>query len=440
MASGSASVHRQDEVRRCLEKVRAHPHYKDDTPAEQEDQARRLTDRARVKACFEDLLNVEPLRQNIREGDACDLLWSVEVTRHREQQKMDAAQASSLPVKLFLSKLRQGSPPPRLTALLGFKYGPLHAGLIVGNISIEWDNSSLVVPLPEPNVHESDLVARVDDQSSWQKRTREVVKDMSLANRRNMGTPRKLDIIDKTCKEKAALLDALVEVIVDYNSNRRYKVFGCNCQDFVTDALNALRIRHAPSFRGNLGQYFEKLTRGKPTSAITFDSHEDLDNYVGSTIDVLDRHNKEYLLCLYFQFHAAALSRLDLTPEEQDEWACPIKACLCSELEYRVENEALFFHEFTRQQPESLPHSPTNQASVPGLVTAATPLRAARQPNIPPVEEVEEGEGEEGTDAEFLDHAAIIQKVRVRESLQCAMSVEVGGYSLNRTSVSRITR
>ena len=389
-----------------LEKVRRHYMYDGDSPAEQLQTSRDLVDPVKVKAKFAHLLDMQPFIDNIMEGDAADYLHSLEVSKSRERQKQDTAHAGYLPVKLFLSKVRRVPPAAGpLTTLLRFKYGPLHAGLVVGNIMIEWDDSNLVLPLPEPEIREHEFEAYIEEHGSFRRQTSQRVRDMSLANRRNMDTATKLQIIHKTREEKEKLLDCLTDVIVRYNKTKKYSVFKCNCQHFVTECLEALHIQDAPQFKGNLGQYFDTLKRGK-VGRMQFDTHAQLDEYVKMNLRTLDKNDKEYLLCLYFQFHTAALGQL--TPEEQDAWLCDIQSCLCGELERQVEHQGLFFYEFSRQQSVA----PTPPATSPG----------ARQLTLAAVAEEEEGDDRgsirnvngaisKGATSEDTDHHVQLEKV-----------------------------
>lgn len=329
-----------------VNKVRKHPMYVDHPPDSQKSLADDLVDPLKIKERFAHLLDVDQIVSNIRDSDDCELTHSMEINNRRKMQKRDAALASSLPVKLYLSQLQHG--PPRalaepLTTLLRFAFGPLHAGLVVGNISIDWNDKSLVIPLPAPDIP-GQFQAHVDDEGAWDQRRGELVNFMSIANRKNMGTPHKLEIIYKSRAEKEKLLEDLVDVIVNYNKSKKYSVFSCNCQDFVRDALRALQLRDVPTFEGNLGSYLQALKEGQVTADLQFDTHPELDSYVKANVQTLTKREKEYLLCLYFQFHSIELG--ELNPEEQEEWVCPIKSCQCGELEHHIENESLFFHQF----------------------------------------------------------------------------------------------
>lgn len=380
-----------------MEKVRKHPLYKDYEPPDQQSIAEDLVDPVKVKERFDQLLDIEQYAQNIRDGDECELTHTLEHDKLREQQKMDVASVCYLPVKLLLSKLQRPVPLAALpfTTLLRLKFGPLHAGLIVGDISIEWNDSSLVDPQPEPDIP-GDLQVHVESMGLFREHAKEMVQAMSLANRRNMGTPVKLKIVYRSRDEKEKLLGRLTDVIVEYNRSKRYSLFSCNCQDFVKDALRALQIQEVANFGGNLGDYFQGLKRGK-VAGLQFDSHVLLDAYVTENTEILDKHEKEYLLCLYFQFHSTELGCL--TPDEQENWKCSIQSCMCRELEYNIEQESTFFHrKFNRPRPT---HTSSPVSHWPKILGA---LEEERDDEAEVNEEARNGVVEGGIDN--VDHAA----------------------------------
>ena len=222
---------------------------------------------------------------------------------------------------------------------------------------IEWDNSSLIVPHLAP-VIPGEFQAHLEEGGAWEQRTGELVKDMSMANRRNSDTPVKLDVLLRSRDEKEQLIEKLVNEIVRFNTMKKYNIFSCNCQHFVSAAMNSLGIKESPRFKGHLNNYLQRLKHGKER-LLEFDSHEELDRHVSSSLANLDKRDKEYYLCLYFQFHLPQMK--DLNPEEQENWECPLASCLCARLETLVADEALVFHQFRREiQPsnQSAPRQP----------------------------------------------------------------------------------
>lgn len=305
-----------------MNKVKKHPKFKDFESPLQCSIAEDLVDPVKIKERFIHLLDVDQYVQSIKESDDCERVHSLEYDK-REQQKMDVASACYFPVKLLLSKLPREAPLVRtISAILGFKYGGLHAGLIIGDIIIKWNPNSLIVPLPEYGLS-SDFQAHVEEVGTWRGRAGEMIKDMSKTSHESMDTTKILEVLYSCRDEKEALLDRLSAVIVSYNRSKKYSVFFCNCQHFVGDVLQALGVEKVPKFEGNLGSYFQELKQGRGATCIQFDSHAELDVYVKANYQTLDKREKEYLLCLYFQFHSAKLK--SLTPEEQEKWECPVQ-------------------------------------------------------------------------------------------------------------------
>lgn len=361
--------------------------------------AEELSDPNKIMEKFDHLLDIEDSENNIREGDECELTHTLEFNKLKEQQKMDAAIVASLPVKLTLSKLRRAVPTAAVpfTALLRFAFGPLHASLVIGNICIEWDDSSLIVPQPVPDIP-GDFQARLDQEASWQGGVGQAVKAMSMANRNHLDTPVKLNILYDSRDNKRRLLKGLCDLIARYNVHKKYSLFRCNCQHFVKDALQVLRIRveDTPKFEGSLGNYFDDLRRGKDVRS-QFDSHTDLDAYVKDAMGSLEMHDKEYLLCMYFQFHSSETK--DMTPEEQDRWKCSVKSCQCEQLEMKIEKESLLLHHLTPAPVQPCPCSPVAPVLVAPVPVARVPVarHISVTPTVACVQEVVETDGDQDT-------------------------------------------
>ena len=330
-----------------LEKVKKHPRFVGRSEEVQRALAEEFTDHEQIKSKFEHLLDMSDMEDNIRDIDRYSPTHSLEVQNQKDQQKYETARACYLPVRLFLSKLNRQ--PPRIvkhfTPLLRFVFGPLHAGLIIGGVVVEWDDGNLVVPTEDAPA--PDVCTYVTAEGEWMDYIQDAVGKMSLAHRQHLDVPQKLEIIYRSRVEKERLIDRLVDVIVDYNSRRHYSMFRCNCQDFVKDALQALGIQKIPEFEGNLRAYVETLQGGKP-KMITFASHAELDRYVEKNREALDTQEKEYCVCIYFEFHAKETA--ELTPEDQEGWICPERDCLCNDLEEEIVNDSLHFYKFQKQQ------------------------------------------------------------------------------------------
>ena len=370
----------------CLNKVKRHPLYAERELEYQQMIAEECINPIKIKEKFADLLDIEEMKAAIVDGDESDIAHSLEASMRRKQQKHETARACHLPVYLFLSKLNRPTPGIiyHLTSKLRFAYGPLHAGLVVGDIGIEWDDSSLILPMPAPTIA-GEFQAQVGDGGAMVQTAGKLVKDMSMANRQNMDTPKKLKILYESRDEKEKLLDDLAHVIANYNRCKKYSVFSCNCQHFVKDALLALGIEQFPEFKGDLDNYLQGLKSGT-SGPSEFNSHEELDAHVRANMKKLDKHDKEYLLCLYFQFHSTEFK--NLSPEQQEEWRCLIMTCQCDELEYQIREDSLYFNQFRTTSP------PQAEAVTGTHISVAPNIQSIPEETEGDQDRVEEGENE----------------------------------------------
>ena len=364
-----------------LDKVRKHPKFaQKETEHDLVALAEELTSHKQIKSKFDHLLDTHEMEENIMEIDSYSPTHSMELRNQKEQQKHETARACYLPVQLFLSKLSRELPKvaKHLTPLLRLEFGPLHAGLLVGDVIVEWDDNSLVVPtLGAPDV---DVCTYVSD-GDLVDFTGEAVGRMSLAHRQNLDVPEKLEIIYQSRAEKERLIDRLVEVIVQYNLKKQYSMFRCNCQDFVRDALKALGVHKVPGLGGNLKAYVETLQGGKPKQ-LKFETHSELDEYVNRNREDLDTHEKEYCILMYFEFHSKAT--VDFTPEELERWTCPERSCLCNEVEREIAHDSLHFFQLRKQQEAKKAKS---------RVSVLTPISERRENSIQVEEAVVDDNG-----------------------------------------------
>ena len=316
----------------ALDKVKRHPSFAWRSEADHKALAKEFTDHELVKRKFEHLLEMRDME---------DI----------QQKSGRTARAFYLPVKLFLSKLnREPSRNNKLfTPLLLYMFAPLHVGLIIGDVVVEWYDSGLVVPTIVPAPGAGTCMTYEGETVDYMQ---EATRKMSLAHQQYLDVPQKLGIIYWSRDEMEGLLDQLVDVIVDYNSRRKYNAVSCNCQHFVKDTLQALKIKKIPEsvipkFEGNLKAYIEGLQGGKP-KMVSFTSHAELDRYVEKNREFLNTQEKEYCVCKYFEFHAKEIA--EVTREEQERWICPVHGCLCNDLEEEIANDSLYFYEFQKQR------------------------------------------------------------------------------------------
>ncbi len=314
---------------KALKKLKAHSEHKRKPTRELEQLAIELTSPEKIRERFVHLLeDGYRMAEDIVEEDDRDLLHTLELEAHHQSVKHDTSKACHLPVKLSLQKLQ--ITPPFATSFakkLKFEYGALHTAIVVGNVVIEWGREELVEPRIDPNF-KSEFLANVGDQGEWHNEGEQFQALMSIANKQG-DRERKLNIVCEAIDKKAQLINKLVEVIVEYNSNRSYSVFNCNCQDFAREALAALGIKKPVEFKGLLKQRFEALKEDNRKVPAQLQSHENLDMYVEGVKDELELQDLEYLQCLYFSEHLPKIEKSG----DPDNWECDVPTCKSAELD-----------------------------------------------------------------------------------------------------------
>ena len=333
-----------------LEKLRHHADYAQKSQEELQALAYDLTDFDCVFGRFRHLL-VPVVDRAIDEAlvDARMVYThSQEVEMAHRRAKHELARVYHLPVKLFLSRLRQTIPMYSIAGKVSkffLEYGALHAGLVVGNIRIEWGQESIVEAQPEDDIPGDDFIGTVDDKGELGQGAAEIYRKFSLANRERR-TDDKIKLIINTAEKKKEVLSNLVQVIISYNRDRKYDLFSCNCQHFVRDALAALGIKEPPRFSGQLRDYLEHLKEGRIEVPRDFQDHATLDTYVEQQLHTapgaLNQHDMEYLLLHYYRLH------LNSMPEDDDidEWECDVPTCKYEHLADRVDRESLLNNQF----------------------------------------------------------------------------------------------
>ena len=343
-----------------LQKVKNHPELKHLTKEQQKTIVTQLTNPEEIRCQFSYLLDagsklvIETARNGDTDDDDRDFLQTMELRAVHQKAKQDMAQACHLPVKLFLSQLRRGRPPFAHTwsSLFGFKFGPLHAALQVGEVLIEWGRESLVIPKLKPIVPEREMQFSVHGQGEWRETVGQFVREMSLAESApapRQRTEKKVDALCRSVAEKAQLISNLIDVIVTYNRDYKYDLLYRNCQHFVQDAMAALGIKEVPELSGKLSEYYKRLKDGKKKMP-EFREHESVDKYVMDNFDRLSQHDMEFLLCQYFQHHYAEMSEA----EDIELWKCPRPTCQSSRLEDCIKHNSLLFNQFHLDEPRPL--------------------------------------------------------------------------------------
>ncbi len=285
------------------------------------------------------------------DASKADLCTSLEFSMAARKGEHQFAYVCDLPLKLLLTPLKRGRRVANTFAsLLEMQFGPLHAALQVGNVILEWNDSSLVTPYL---CAYEDEIMRIDMQpfSKWVEYTgKHHSKMKKAAEKRDF--PEQIELIYTVASEKAGLIDRLIDVIVRYNKHYCYNLFDRNCQHFVSDALTALGVDKPIEFTGGLKDYYKKLVQGRtPSVPEKFKTHSELDNYVqqlkrNKQVSDIPQNDLEFILALYFRFHLESKSELRDDSTALREWKCEVKGCCFEDIEKLIEVEALQIHKF----------------------------------------------------------------------------------------------
>lgn len=246
-------------------------------------------------------------------------------------------QDSAVPLKLILIPLRSSSESPTFMHLLEMEFGPLHAALQIGDVILEWNDSSLVVP---HFCQHDDPLLKADTQqfTEW--------VDFTLNQRSRMKNPEKwleskgqIELV-MVKKIHDPIIEALVKLIVNYNSYHWYKLINHNCQHFVLDAFKVLQVnKPAFHFTGGLSKHLKTVKSGKsPSVPVQYKNHAELDLYVKEhkekdLLHSMPQKDLEFLLAQYFQFHLQDKSQYCKKVADLEKWECKEKDCLMHELE-----------------------------------------------------------------------------------------------------------
>ena len=298
------------------------------------------------------------IEENLSE-EKCEFTSTYEESMAKERGEQRFTKLCDLPLKLILTPLCVGGRVvSKFASLLEMQFGPLHAALQVGDVILEWNDSSLLVPhfaehndkLMKTDVRH--LTNWVNFTSGEEPSVREAIHSLDYR--------KQIELIYKVTAEKQRLIDKLVDVILMYNRQYYYDVIRRNCQHFVIDALKALGVSEAIEFTGGLGEYFNALKRGRSNALhAKFSNHVHLDTYVremeqSGDISKLTKDDLEYLLAHYFQYHLEQKTQLQQDDDEEEElskWCCEVKGCCMERLEKRIDFESRIHNFKTYDKP-----------------------------------------------------------------------------------------
>lgn len=214
-------------------------------------------------------------------------------------------------------------------------YGPIHASVLVGGVIVlEWETSGLVIPTGKTLPLASESVRSAHALES-------VASKVSTGTEGSIPLPEQHvtpeeEILQEfeTTLAKKEVIDKLVGVIVKYNKSYLYHPIFRNCQKFVSDCLVALGRHIPPKLEGELGDYMKEVKKGRKRR-MDFESHADLDMYVGGVLESAKTSllEKEYLLTQYFLFHVTSMTEC----EKLERWMCRVEGCRMAHLEQSVD-------------------------------------------------------------------------------------------------------
>ena len=260
----------------------------------------------------------------------------------RERLAYNREQVLKVDVKLLWEELDQNA-AVQFTARIvcpllkekKFVYGPFHVALLVDDVVIEWNNTSLVVPYrkrsPQPM-----LAANIGEPPELC-----TLLEASLRN------PAQFQSFLTTAKEiaihaenKLHLIDQLCGMIARYNKKYQYDIFASNCQHFANDVLTCLGMNEdAEIFHGKSKALAEAVIAGFAhsrifkTAASELNSHEELNRYVTEEGEGMSRDDLEFCQLHYLLFHAWSKKF-----PENDAWRCNEEECKLGLVEDRLRN------------------------------------------------------------------------------------------------------
>ena len=332
-----------------IDKVKRHPNFKDQSDNVIVHAARDFINPEYFKDLFSGFSENQFLETAVKVRDEADAnlqsdSQETEVAVLRSSKRLK--EVCNLEIKLCLSKLDVWSQKvsAKFASLCEAQYGATHAALLIGNekdgyLSFEWDATSLV----DPQFCESServFMARIPSQVNL---VQHQFQGPVEAAGRQLDYNEQIDILFEATSVKSKLIDSLIELVLKYNKYYYFHSFSRNCQQFVTDALKALKINNPHNFTGRLKDYFEQLKKGLPKKLPHFSTHTDLDRHVQENIEDATPHDLEFFLCMYFHFHSSNRSQ----SAHPGEWRCEEDLCQMTNVERRISRADLVINQYS---------------------------------------------------------------------------------------------
>ena len=292
-------------------KVRKHKKYENLSGADLVKKVTDLMDEETILCTFSHLVEQKLLEKVDKLNDNPDEFaaeHTEELHQEKASQKSRYIDVANIPLKLYVRDLE-------ITGLSGLSallicpignflctdYGAKHVALTVGDVLLEWDESSLVIPkigTPEGDIQ--DITKYCPHNVAADRKAPH--EDASLCNAAGEN-----ELWFQRTADKKPIFEELAKVILKYNTRYYYNSVARNCQKFVCDALKALGFEKKPP-SPKVGARMQEL-KSKKNSTIpsSFFVHEDLDFFIQKQppkwFDQLDADSFEYLQHCYMNFH-----------------------------------------------------------------------------------------------------------------------------------------
>ena len=341
------------ETLQVIQKVRKHPDFKQLGNNELQEQAENLINPEYFQDYFSEFNehHVQEVLCNIG-SEASAETEGHEAGAAATRATVRIADMQNINVKLQLRKLytwSQGA-VAKFASMVAAEYGPTHAALLIGNnengyVMLEWDGTSLIVPqYYYPENHE-DVVFEARVATPVSPVDRELLDEARVAGEQ-LDYDQQIDLVFDAAVERKKMFEELFRVVIKYNKYFQYHIFSRNCQHFVRDAMEALKVQNPHvGFTGRLKTYFEQLRKG--VSQVDFRSHSDLDDHVTTRLRDATQQELEYYMCIYLQFHA--VGRSQSSEQDPTKWRCEEPSCKCDDVDLRIKEQESVLSRFLQQ-------------------------------------------------------------------------------------------
>ena len=261
--------------------------------------ARDLADKGRMMSEYFSKISGDVATQKINEkSEECEMLTPTEVKAAKQRAVARVEEVARFEVKLLLTPVDssidfQGISCKWIADLVAMPFGSLHAAILInGIIFLDWNNGSLVIPRPYDESRGYAFITTLFHQKNKMEAPCDILEE-------------EVDLILKATENKQKKINALVDVISNYNRQYFYNPIFRNCQHFVINALEAMGYT-VPKFEDKLRTYFFHLKSGKGLSF--FEDHQQLDEYVlhdviGEGSQTITIQTMESLVGQYWEFH-----------------------------------------------------------------------------------------------------------------------------------------